>query len=299
MKWKCRRKCQRKYLTECFLSVQLHPLEGEAVQVRRLRQRILPVAHFGRPPDPSPGGIAAQVSGLFAQLQPALQPQDSPADAHRPQTVRVFVVWKGLPAELWPEAPCSDARRRWRRSWERRQRNFAPFARSERNVQTFRTIRPVSSAPLGRWTFRFFRNGSGWSERIKKRAPRLRRGHVGRFGRFLRFVHFRHFLTGAHFIRSSSTPPDGSSRCRSSSGSSRVTWRRQRGARRRVSAGRSQTDRSSPATQSDASVRIQHRRHHAPLRIRSFRRRIIERNNPAACVVLTRRIIPVSTGSVP
>jgi len=67
----------------------LHPFEREAVQVRRLRQGILPVAHAGCAPHPAPGGVAAQVSRVLAQLQPALQPQDAHADAHRPQAVRV------------------------------------------------------------------------------------------------------------------------------------------------------------------------------------------------------------------
>ena len=43
---------------------QVYPLEGEAVQVCRMWQRVLPVSDAGRAQDPAHGGVATQVSGV-------------------------------------------------------------------------------------------------------------------------------------------------------------------------------------------------------------------------------------------
>ena len=87
----------------------LHPLAGEAFQMRRMRQRFLPVQNYGRPQNFAHGGVAAQVPDLSQELQPEVQPEDTPADAHRPQAVRVQPVQEGLPTELRPKAAQVDS----------------------------------------------------------------------------------------------------------------------------------------------------------------------------------------------
>lgn len=67
-----------------------------------VRQRVLSVAYTGRAQDPAPGGVAAQVSGVQSQLQPAVQPEDAPVDAHRHQAVQLSHVQQGVPPELRP-----------------------------------------------------------------------------------------------------------------------------------------------------------------------------------------------------
>jgi len=51
------------------------------------------------------------VSGVRARLQPALQPEDAPAHAHRPQALRVPLVQEGFPPQLRPAQTRADARR--------------------------------------------------------------------------------------------------------------------------------------------------------------------------------------------
>ena len=55
----------------------------------RLRQGILSVEDPGGPQDSPHGGVPPQVSRLSAELQPAVQPEDPPADPHGPQAIRV------------------------------------------------------------------------------------------------------------------------------------------------------------------------------------------------------------------
>ena len=88
--------------------------------MRRLRQGFLPIADAGRPSDPPFGRVAAQMPGLRAQFQPAVQLEDSPVDSHRFETVRVLIVRKSLPAQLRSTSPRSDSRRRRRRHGERK-----------------------------------------------------------------------------------------------------------------------------------------------------------------------------------
>ena len=117
-----------------FLFQQLHSLEGEAVQMRRLRQRFLPVADVGRPPHSALGGVAAQVPSLCPQLQPAIQPQDASPHPHGLEAVRVLVVRQSLPTQLRFAPPRPDSRRRRCGHRKRKQRHVAPFARIGRQV---------------------------------------------------------------------------------------------------------------------------------------------------------------------
>ena len=84
--------------------LQVHPLEGEAIQVWRVWEGVLPVTYAGSAQDPAHGGVASQVSGVQQELQPALQPQDAPAHPHRHQTVQLFFLRESLPSELRPQA---------------------------------------------------------------------------------------------------------------------------------------------------------------------------------------------------
>jgi len=87
-------------------------------------QRVLPVTYIGRAQDSSPRRVAAQVSGVQAQLQPAQQSQDASAHAHRSQAVRVLLVQQSVPAELRSATAHAHARcrRRARRRSVGRQR---------------------------------------------------------------------------------------------------------------------------------------------------------------------------------
>lgn len=51
---------------------QVHTLQGEAIQMYRMRQGLLPIAHTRRPQDSTHGRVAAQMSRLQSQLQSAL-----------------------------------------------------------------------------------------------------------------------------------------------------------------------------------------------------------------------------------
>jgi len=86
--------------TVCFSRSQVHSFQGETVQVSGVRQGVLPVAHVGRAQDPPPGGVATQVSGVQPELQPAVQSEDAPVDAHRHQTVQLSDVQQSVPPEL-------------------------------------------------------------------------------------------------------------------------------------------------------------------------------------------------------
>lgn len=68
--------------------------------MRRVRQGLLPEPDPRGAQDPAHGGVAAQVPGLRAQLQPAQQPQNPPSNPHRPQALRVQRLRQGLPAQL-------------------------------------------------------------------------------------------------------------------------------------------------------------------------------------------------------
>lgn len=92
-----------------------------------MRQGLLSVAHAGRAQDTAPGRVAAQVSGVQAQLQPAQQSQDASAHAHRPQAVRVLLVQQSVPAELRSapaHAHARGRRRSGRRSVGRQRRRY-------------------------------------------------------------------------------------------------------------------------------------------------------------------------------
>lgn len=65
-----------------------------------MRQRLLPVAHPGRPQDSPHGGVAAQVPRLPAQFQSAFEPKDPSADAHRHQTLSLPGLWQSVPTKL-------------------------------------------------------------------------------------------------------------------------------------------------------------------------------------------------------
>ena len=84
--------------------LQVHPLEGEAVQVRRVWQGVLPVPDPGRAQDPTHGRVPPQVSGVQSQFQPALQPQDPPANPHRHQTLQLFRLRQSVQTQLRPTA---------------------------------------------------------------------------------------------------------------------------------------------------------------------------------------------------
>jgi len=86
----------------CFSRSQVHSLKGETVQVSGVRKGVLPVPHVGRAQDPPLGGVASQVSGVQPELQPAVQSEDAPVDAHRHQTVQLSDVQQSVPPELRP-----------------------------------------------------------------------------------------------------------------------------------------------------------------------------------------------------
>jgi hypothetical protein len=99
----------------------------------RMRQRILPVADSRRPQNSSHGGIAAQVSRLQSLLQPALQLKNPSVNTHRPQTLRMQLVRKGLQTQLrlakTRSHPCRGRRPgRWTR------RRILALQRYRRNV---------------------------------------------------------------------------------------------------------------------------------------------------------------------
>ncbi|XP_043522169.1 protein odd-skipped isoform X2 [Frieseomelitta varia] len=57
--------CKNEHFCRSF---QLHPQQGEAIQVQRVRERILPEQDPGGSQDPPHGGVAAQVSRLLEKL---------------------------------------------------------------------------------------------------------------------------------------------------------------------------------------------------------------------------------------
>lgn len=81
-----------------FFPFQLHSLEGKAIQMHRMRERILSESHVGRAQDPPHGRVAAQVSRLQPQLQSAIESQDSPPNAYRfvtaPTSLVCFLLMK-------------------------------------------------------------------------------------------------------------------------------------------------------------------------------------------------------------
>jgi len=92
-----------------ILTLQVHPQQGETVQVRRMRQRLLPESHSGGAQDPAHGGVTAQVSGLCQKFQSEEQPEDSSSHAHGHQTVSLRLLRQGVSQELRPEETFVDS----------------------------------------------------------------------------------------------------------------------------------------------------------------------------------------------
>lgn len=82
---------------------QVHPLQRKTVQMPGVRQRFLPIQNISSPQDPPHGRIPAQVPGLFQIIQPAIQPENSPSNAHRHQTVQLLRVRQSLQEKLRPQ----------------------------------------------------------------------------------------------------------------------------------------------------------------------------------------------------
>ena len=89
---------------------QVHTLKGEAIQVYRMWQRILPVEDPGGTQNPSHGGVASQMSGLQPKLQSAVEPQNSFAHPYRPQALRMQLLRESIQKKLRFEETCVDSR---------------------------------------------------------------------------------------------------------------------------------------------------------------------------------------------
>ena len=79
-----------------------------------MRQGILPVEDPRRAQDPAPRRVASQVPRVQPKFQPAFQPKNPSPDAHRPQALRMWLLWEGVPSELRPSSPRPHPRRRGR-----------------------------------------------------------------------------------------------------------------------------------------------------------------------------------------
>ncbi|KAK1122102.1 hypothetical protein K0M31_009942 [Melipona bicolor] len=88
---------------------QVHPQQGEAIQMRGVRQRILSEQDTRGAQDPPHGGVAAQVSRLFQEFQPEEQPEDPPSHAHGHQALPLCLLRQGVPQELRPQEALVDA----------------------------------------------------------------------------------------------------------------------------------------------------------------------------------------------
>lgn len=88
---------------------QIHPLKRETIQMHRMRQRILSIAHPGRPQNPPSRRVAAQVPGVQSELQSTLQSQNASPHPYRYQAVPLFRMWQSVSAQLRSTAPQFDA----------------------------------------------------------------------------------------------------------------------------------------------------------------------------------------------
>lgn len=125
LRWEPQRLCylavarMRRYQTKlnpALCTLQVYSQQGEAVQVRRVRQRFLPKPYPSRAQNPSHGRISSQMPGLRSKLQPTQQPENPPPHSHGSQTLRVYLVRQGVSQKLRPEEARVDARGRRRAS---------------------------------------------------------------------------------------------------------------------------------------------------------------------------------------
>lgn len=65
----------------CFLCLQIHPLEGEAIQVHGMWKRVLSVKDFGRAQNFAHGGVTSQVPRMQQELQPKIKLEDTSSNA--------------------------------------------------------------------------------------------------------------------------------------------------------------------------------------------------------------------------